>query len=157
MRIGHLYRVVGIPAHVHQWPNVTWSVEACSIQPWTPKCTVLFWLWWCKISQANSQHVKVICSWLPLTGSCLVSNNFQNLQAASACSPWRFAAIVANSFGSPVIPPGLYNTLKLGLLLSLVQTEDNPDSPNHLDVLAITSDSLIIDRYSFIKYTYPFW
>ncbi|NP_001311369.1 minichromosome maintenance domain-containing protein 2 [Danio rerio] len=116
MRIGHLYRVVGIPAHVHQWPNVTWSVEACSVQPWIPKCP------------------------------SLVSNNFQNLHTASACSPWRFAAIVANSFGSPVIPPGLYNTLKLGLLLSLLQTEDNTDSPNHLDVLALTSDSLIIDR-----------
>ncbi|XP_052398370.1 minichromosome maintenance domain-containing protein 2 [Carassius gibelio] len=123
MRIGHLYRVVGIPAHVHQWPNVTWSVEACSIQPWTPKCP------------------------------CLVSNNFQKLQTASACSPWRFAAIVANSFGSPVVPPGLYNTLKLGLLLSLVQTEDNPDSPNHLDVLALTSDTLIIDRL--MRYSLP--
>ncbi|XP_051970101.1 minichromosome maintenance domain-containing protein 2 [Xyrauchen texanus] len=116
MRIGHLYRVVGIPAHVHQWPSITWSVEACSIQPWTPKCP------------------------------CLVSNNFQNLLTASACSPWRFTAIVANSFGSPVIPPGLYNTLKLGLLLSLVQTDGNPDTPNHLDVLALTSDTLIIDR-----------
>ncbi|XP_051538860.1 minichromosome maintenance domain-containing protein 2 [Myxocyprinus asiaticus] len=116
MRIGHLYRVVGIPAHVHQWPSITWSVEACSIQPWTPKCP------------------------------CLVSNNFQNLLTASACSPWRFSAIVANSFGSPVIPPGLYNTLKLGLLLSLVQTDGNPDTPNHLDVLALTSDTLIIDR-----------
>ncbi|XP_067290396.1 minichromosome maintenance domain-containing protein 2 isoform X2 [Pseudorasbora parva] len=123
MRIGHLYRVVGIPAHVHQWPNVTWSVEACSIQPWSPKC------------------------------SCLVSKNFQNLQAASACSPWRFSAIVANSFGSPVIPPGLYNTLKLGLLLSLVQTADNPDSPNHLDVLAFTSESLIIERL--MRYSLP--
>ncbi|XP_016385499.1 MCM domain-containing protein 2-like [Sinocyclocheilus rhinocerous] len=123
MRIGHLYRVVGIPAHVHQWPNVTWSVEACSIRPWTPKCP------------------------------CLVSNNFQYLQTASACSPWKFAAIVANSFGSPVIPPGIHNTLKLGLLLSLVQTEDNPDSPNHLDVLALTSDTLIIDRL--MRYSLP--
>ncbi|KAI7792468.1 minichromosome maintenance domain-containing protein 2 isoform X2 [Triplophysa rosa] len=116
MRIGHLYRVVGIPAHVHQWPSVTWSVEACSVQPWTPKCP------------------------------CVVSKNFQNLLAASACSPWRFTAVVANSFGSPVIPPGLYNTLKLGILLSLVQSEDIPDAPNHLDVLALTSDTLIIDR-----------
>ncbi|XP_058621883.1 minichromosome maintenance domain-containing protein 2 isoform X2 [Onychostoma macrolepis] len=123
MRIGHLYQVVGIPAHVHQWPNVTWSVEACSVRPWTPKCP------------------------------CLVSNNFQNLQTAMACSPWRFAAIVANSFGSPVIPPGLYNTLKLGLLLSLVQTEDNPDFPNHLDVLALTSETLIIDRL--MRYSLP--
>ncbi|XP_065114331.1 minichromosome maintenance domain-containing protein 2 [Paramisgurnus dabryanus] len=123
MKIGHLYRIVGIPAHVHQWPNITWSVEACSVQPWA------------------------------LKRPCLVSNNFQNLLAASACSPWRFAAIVANSFGSPVIPPGLYNTLKLGLLLSLVQSEDNSDAPNHLDVLALTSDTLIIDRL--MRYSLP--
>uniref|UniRef100_A0A8C1WEI5 Minichromosome maintenance domain-containing protein 2 n=1 Tax=Cyprinus carpio TaxID=7962 RepID=A0A8C1WEI5_CYPCA len=123
MRIGHLYQVVGIPAHVHQWPNVTWSIEACSVRPWTPKCP------------------------------CLVSNNFQNLQTAMACSPWRFAAIVANSFGSPVIPPGLYNTLKLGLLLSLVQTKDNPESPYNLDVLALTSETLIIDRL--MRYSLP--
>lgn len=153
MRIGHLYQVVGIPAHVHQWPNVTWSVEACSVRPWTPKCKTLFWLWWYKNNQNYAQHVKVICFWLPFTAPCLVSNNFQNLQTAMACSPWRFAAIVANSFGSPVIPPGLYNTLKLGLLLSLVQTEDNPDSPNHLDVLALTSETLIIDRSGFFKCT----
>lgn len=38
MRIGRLYRVLGIPAHVHQWPNITWSVEANSIQPWEPEC-----------------------------------------------------------------------------------------------------------------------
>uniref|UniRef100_A0A8C1B3V4 Minichromosome maintenance domain-containing protein 2 n=1 Tax=Cyprinus carpio carpio TaxID=630221 RepID=A0A8C1B3V4_CYPCA len=123
MRIGHLYQVVGIPAHVHQWPNVTWSIEACSVRPWTPKCP------------------------------CLVSNNFQNLQTAMACSPWRFAAIVANSFGSLVIPPGLYNTLKLGLLLSLVQTKDNPESPYNLDVLALTSETLIIDRL--MRYSLP--
>ncbi|XP_030625838.1 minichromosome maintenance domain-containing protein 2 [Chanos chanos] len=116
MRIGRLYRVVGIPAHVHQWPNVTWSVEASCVQPWTPE--------------------------LP----CTLSENFQALLAATAGFPWRFSAIVANSFGSSVVPPGLYATLKLGLLLSLVQTEEDPDSHNHLDVLALTSETLILDR-----------
>lgn len=38
MGIGRLYRVLGIPAHVHQWPNITWSVEANSVQPWEPEC-----------------------------------------------------------------------------------------------------------------------
>lgn len=38
MRIGRLYRVLGIPAHVHQWPSITWSVEANSVQPWEPEC-----------------------------------------------------------------------------------------------------------------------
>lgn len=38
MRIGRLYRVLGIPAHVHQWPNITWSVEANSVRLWEPEC-----------------------------------------------------------------------------------------------------------------------
>lgn len=38
MRIGRLYRVLGIPAHVHQFPSITWSVEANSVQPWEPEC-----------------------------------------------------------------------------------------------------------------------
>ncbi|KAL7840703.1 hypothetical protein AOLI_G00260260 [Acnodon oligacanthus] len=117
MKIGLVYRVVGIPAHVHQCPKVTWSIEACSIQA------------------------------VKFEYPCLISDNFQALLAASACSPWRFSAIIANSFGSAVLPPGLYSTLKLVLLLSLVQTEGaNPDAHNHLDVLALTSDTLIIDR-----------
>uniref|UniRef100_A0A8C7NK48 Minichromosome maintenance domain-containing protein 2 n=1 Tax=Oncorhynchus mykiss TaxID=8022 RepID=A0A8C7NK48_ONCMY len=117
MRIGRLYRVLGIPAHVHQWPNVTWSVEANSVQPWEPE----------------------------YTGT--ISSNFQALLTATACSPWRFSAIVANTFGSPVVPPGLYSTLKLGLLLSLVQgREDNPDSLHCLDLLALTTDTLILER-----------
>ncbi|TRY69915.1 hypothetical protein DNTS_015368 [Danionella cerebrum] len=88
-----------------------------------------------------------------LRGSRLVSNNFQNMHAALACSPWSFAAVVANSFGSPVMPPGLFNTLKLGILLSLVQSEDNPDSVGHLDVLALGRDSMIIDRL--MQYSLP--
>ncbi|KAJ8413374.1 hypothetical protein AAFF_G00093700 [Aldrovandia affinis] len=118
MTMGRLYRVVGIPAHVHQWPEVTWSVEANGVQPWTPE--------------------------YPSS----VSANFQALLASSACSPWRFSAVVANTFGSPVVPPGLFSTLRLALLLSLVvqNREDDPDSLNYLDVLALTNDTLIIDR-----------
>ncbi|KAG9347960.1 hypothetical protein JZ751_003977 [Albula glossodonta] len=115
--MGQPYRVVGIPAHVHQWPNVTWSIEANNVQLWTPEYP------------------------------SLISRNFHALLAASACSPWRFSAIVANTFGSCVVPPGMYRTLRLALLLSLVQTrEDDPDSLNYLDILALTNDSLIIDR-----------
>ncbi|XP_062841477.1 minichromosome maintenance domain-containing protein 2 isoform X2 [Trichomycterus rosablanca] len=117
MKIGQLYRVVGIPTHVQQWPNLTWSIEACSVQTHTP-----------------DYH-------------SLVSNNFKALHTASACSPWRFSAIVANSFGLAVVPPGLYSTLKLSLLLSLVQTNrEYSDAHNHLDVLALTSETYIIER-----------
>nr|XP_015208862.1 PREDICTED: MCM domain-containing protein 2 isoform X1 [Lepisosteus oculatus] len=114
---GRLYRIIGIPAHVHQWPNVTFSVEANSVQPWVPECP------------------------------SFISDNFQALLSATACSPWRFPAIVANAFGSQIVPPGLYNTLKLCLLLSLVQTAgEDRETLSYLDVLALTTDTLVIDR-----------
>ncbi|XP_071341353.1 minichromosome maintenance domain-containing protein 2 isoform X2 [Trachinotus anak] len=117
MRIGRLYRVLGIPAHVHQWPNITWSVEANTVQPWEPEYP----------------HK--------------VSVSFQQLLKATASSPWRFPAIVAHCFGLDIAPPGLYNTLKMGLLLSLVQTRaDEKDTFSNLDLLVITTDTLILDR-----------
>ncbi|KAM9839693.1 minichromosome maintenance domain-containing protein 2 [Aulostomus maculatus] len=117
MRIGGLYRVLGIPAHVHQWPNITWSVEANSIQPWEPEYP----------------HK--------------ISSNFQELLKTTAGSPWRFSAIVAHCFGLDIAPPGLFNTLKLGLLLSLVQSrEDTKNTFHSLDVLVVTTDTLIVDR-----------
>ncbi|XP_033494255.1 minichromosome maintenance domain-containing protein 2 [Epinephelus lanceolatus] len=117
MRIGRLYRVLGIPAHVHQWPNITWSVEANSVQPWEPEYP------------------------------CKVSASFQELLKATAGSRWRFSAIVAHCFGLDVAPPGLYNTLKLGLLLSLVQTRaDAKEKSNNLDLLVVTTDTLILER-----------
>lgn len=36
MRLGHLYRVLGFPAHVHQWQSISWSVEANNVQLWEP-------------------------------------------------------------------------------------------------------------------------
>ncbi|KAM7390527.1 hypothetical protein PAMA_008607 [Pampus argenteus] len=117
MRIGQLYRVLGIPAHVHQWPNITWSVEANSIQPWEPEYP----------------HK--------------IGANFQELLKATAGSPWRFSAILAHSFGLGISPPGLYNTLKLCLLLSLVQTRaDTKNTFHSLDLLVVTTDTLILDR-----------
>ncbi|XP_076017229.1 minichromosome maintenance domain-containing protein 2 [Genypterus blacodes] len=117
MRIGQLYRVIGIPAHVHQWPLITCSVEANSVQPWQPECP----------------HA--------------VSASFQSLITFTACSPWRFSAIAAHCFGLDVAPPGLHNNLKLGLLLSLVQTRaDAKDTFHSLDLLVLTTDTLIGDR-----------
>ncbi|XP_056220463.1 minichromosome maintenance domain-containing protein 2 [Seriola aureovittata] len=117
MRIGRLYRVLGIPVHVHQWPNITWSVEANSVRLWEPEYP----------------HK--------------VSVSFQELLKATASSPWRFPAIVAHYFGLDMAPPGLYNTLKLCLLLSLVQTRaDAKDTFHYLDLLVVTTDTLILDR-----------
>uniref|UniRef100_A0A672YFK3 Minichromosome maintenance domain containing 2 n=2 Tax=Sphaeramia orbicularis TaxID=375764 RepID=A0A672YFK3_9TELE len=117
MRIGQLYSVVGIPAHVHQWPHITWSIEANNIQPW----------------ESEYPHK--------------VSVNLQELLKATAGSPWRFSAIIAHCFGLDVAPPGLYNTLKLCLMLSLVQTKvDVKETFHSLDLLVITTDTLIIDR-----------
>ncbi|XP_026218529.1 minichromosome maintenance domain-containing protein 2 isoform X2 [Anabas testudineus] len=118
MRIGRLYRVLGIPAHVHQWPNITCSVEANSVQLWEPEYP----------------HK--------------VSASFQDLFKATSSSPWRFSAILAHCFGLNVAPPGLYNTLKLAVLLSLVQSStDAKDKIFHnLDLLVVTTDTLIVHR-----------
>lgn len=76
-----------------------------------------------------------------------VSTSFQEMWKATACSPWRFSAVVAQCFGLEVAPPGLYNTLKLALLLSLVQTRaDAKDTFHNLDLLVVTTDTLIPDR-----------
>ncbi|XP_008306000.1 minichromosome maintenance domain-containing protein 2 isoform X2 [Cynoglossus semilaevis] len=117
MRIGQLYQVIGIPAQVHQWPSISWIVEANNIQPWQP------------------------------TYPSNISANFNSLLKATASSPWRFPAVVAHCFGLDLAPPGLHNTLKLGLLLSLVQTRADTEETHHnLDVLVVACDTLIIDR-----------
>ncbi|KAM9712424.1 minichromosome maintenance domain-containing protein 2 [Menidia menidia] len=117
MKLGRPYRVLGIPAHVHQWPSVTWSIEANGVQLLEPKC------------------------------SHKVSPRFLELLNCMSSSPWMFSAIVTHCFGLDVAPSGLYNTLKLSLLLSLVQTKtDANDTFHNLDLLVVTSDSLILDR-----------
>ncbi|XP_072306880.1 minichromosome maintenance domain-containing protein 2 [Eucyclogobius newberryi] len=117
MGIGQTYKVLGIPAHVHQWPHITWSIEANSIQPWQPEC------------------------------SSKVSATFLELLRTTAGSPWRFSAIAAHCFGLEIAPPGLYNSLKLCLLLSLVQTtSDSKKMFHNLDILVCTTDSLVLDR-----------
>lgn len=68
---------------------------------------------------------------------------------AAACSPWRFAAVAAQCFGLAVAPPGLHNTLKLALLLSLVQTKAHTEGISHnVALLVLTTDTLIPDRYA---------
>ncbi|AWP20689.1 putative MCM domain-containing protein 2 isoform 4 [Scophthalmus maximus] len=117
MTIGRLYRVLGIPAHVHQWPNLTWSVEANGVRPWEPEYL------------------------------CNISVGFQELLRATASSPWRFSAIAAHGFGLDIAPPGSYDTLKLGLLLSLVQTRaDAEEACHNLDLLVVATDTLVFDR-----------
>ncbi|CAL8399371.1 unnamed protein product [Gadus morhua 'NCC'] len=117
MELGRLYRVLGIPALVHQWPGLTWSVEASSVQPCEPV--------------------------YPHT----VSGDLQALLKATSGSPWRFPGLLAHSFGSEVVPPGRYDTLKLALLLSLVQTTPETAETFHsLDLLALASDTLVIER-----------
>ncbi|XP_047205249.1 minichromosome maintenance domain-containing protein 2 isoform X1 [Girardinichthys multiradiatus] len=117
MTIGRLYRVVGIPSLVYQWPSITWSVEANSVQPW-------------ELQRCHK-----------------ASPRFLELSDCMASSPWRFPAIVAHCFGSDLTPPGSYNTLKLCLLLSLVQTRTDANEAFHnLDLLAVTDDTLVLDR-----------
>lgn len=55
--------------------------------------------------------------------------------------------MLAHCFGLDVAPLGLYDTLKLSLLLSLVQTRiDEKDTFHNLDLLVVTTDTLILDR-----------
>ena len=77
-----------------------------------------------------------------------MSGDLQALLKATSGSPWRFPGLLAHSFGSEVVPPGRYDTLKLALLLSLVQTTPETAETFHsLDLLALASDTLVIERY----------
>ncbi|XP_066482686.1 minichromosome maintenance domain-containing protein 2 [Tiliqua scincoides] len=118
MKIGSRYKVIGIPVCMQSCSQVTVCLEANSIQP----------------------------SSLP--GPSCISEKFSYLHALTSNSYWRFTAILANSFASQVLPPGIYNTLKLAILLSLVQTRDtDEEAANYLDLLVATNDSLIVDRF----------
>lgn len=84
------------------------------------------------------------CTLFPL-GPSSVSDNFKYLLSLTSSSCWRFTAVLANVFASQVVPPGTYNTLKLAILLSLVQTSEK-ENADYLDLLIMTSDTLVIDR-----------
>lgn len=76
-----------------------------------------------------------------------VSSSVQQALKATVRSPWRFAAVAAQCFGLEVAPPGLYDTFKLTLLLSLVQTKTHIEGISHnVALLVLSTDTLIPDR-----------
>ncbi|XP_027254666.1 minichromosome maintenance domain-containing protein 2 [Cricetulus griseus] len=116
MKIGNEYKIIGIPVCV-KTSQTSLCVEANSITPYTAKVP---------------------------SG---ISDNFRCLLSLTSSSCWKFTAILANIFASQIVPPGTYNLLKLCLLMSLVQTSDcNKGPEDFLDILIITSDSLLVDR-----------
>ncbi|XP_015341307.1 minichromosome maintenance domain-containing protein 2 [Marmota marmota marmota] len=116
MNIGNEYKIIGIPTCVKTSQTAV-CIEANSI---------------------TLCHLKVPSG---------ISDNFRCLLSLTSSSCWKFTAILANIFASHIVPPGTYNLLKLCLLMSLVQTSDrNKESEDCLDILIITSDTLLIDR-----------
>ncbi|KAL1775714.1 hypothetical protein HispidOSU_009212 [Sigmodon hispidus] len=116
MKIGNEYKIIGIPACV-KTSQTALCVEANSITPYTAEV------------------------------SSGINDNFRCLLSLTSSSCWKFTALLANIFASQIVPPGTYNLLKLCLLMSLVQTNDcNRDREDCLDILIITSDTLLVDR-----------
>ncbi|XP_023776731.1 minichromosome maintenance domain-containing protein 2 isoform X3 [Cyanistes caeruleus] len=93
----------------------------------------------------DKSHFRIQAFTLFLRGPSFVSENFKYLLSLTSSSRWRFTAVLANIFASQVVPPGTYNTLKLTILLSLVQTCEK-ENADYLDLLIMTSDTLVIDR-----------
>ncbi|EDL14294.1 mCG131358 [Mus musculus] len=116
MKIGNEYKIIGIPVCV-KTSQTALCVEANNITPHTAK--------------------------VPLG----ISDNFRRLLSLTSSSCWKFTAMLANVFASQIVAPGTYNLLKLCLLMSLVQTRDcNREREDCLDILVITSDTLLVDR-----------
>ncbi|XP_057646995.1 minichromosome maintenance domain-containing protein 2 [Chionomys nivalis] len=116
MKIGNEYKIIGIPVCI-KTSQTALCVEANSITPYTAKVP---------------------------SG---ISDNFGCLLSLTSASCWKFTAVLANVFASQIVPPGTYNLLKLCLLMSLVQTSDgNRDPQDCVDILIITSDTLLVDR-----------
>ncbi|XP_054446195.1 minichromosome maintenance domain-containing protein 2 [Pteronotus mesoamericanus] len=116
MSIGNEYKIIGIPTCVKTLQTSV-CIEANSITFCNPKVP---------------------------SG---ISDNFRCLLSLTASSCWKFTAILTNIFASHIVPPGTYNLLKLCLLMSLVQTSDfNKEVEDCLDILIVTSDSLLVDR-----------
>ncbi|NXW95027.1 MCMD2 protein, partial [Alopecoenas beccarii] len=115
MKMGNHYRIIGIPACVQNGLQATACIEVNSVQLCKPN------------------------------GPSFVGDNFKYLLSLTSSSHWRFTAILANIFASQVVPPGTCNTLKLTILLSLVQTCEK-ENADYLDLLIVTSDTLVIDR-----------
>ncbi|XP_065688451.1 minichromosome maintenance domain-containing protein 2 [Patagioenas fasciata] len=115
MKIGNHYKIIGIPACVQNGLQATACIEVNSVQLCKPN------------------------------GPSFVGDNFKYLLSLTSTSCWKFTAILANIFASQVVPPGTCNTLKLTILLSLVQTCEK-ENADYLDLLIVTSDTLVIDR-----------
>ncbi|XP_029447276.1 minichromosome maintenance domain-containing protein 2 [Rhinatrema bivittatum] len=117
MKIGGRYRVIGIPASVQSSSHDRLCIEANSID--------------CYIPESPSS----------------ISDRVKRLHSLTLNSPWKFTALLANIFATSIVPPGTYNTLKLCILLSLVQTcDEQKETMDYLDLLVVTSDTLIVDR-----------
>ncbi|KAM8967398.1 minichromosome maintenance domain-containing protein 2 [Pelodytes ibericus] len=117
MKLGGRYRVVGIPVCGPNGSQITVYIEANNIH----------------------QYIE--------DGPPVISGAFHSIHALTLSSPWIFTGILANVFASQVVPAGTYNTLKLCILLSLVQTSsEDRDTRNFLDLLVLASDTLIIER-----------
>ncbi|XP_018409712.1 PREDICTED: MCM domain-containing protein 2 [Nanorana parkeri] len=117
MKIGGRYRVIGIPVCGPNGAQLSFCIEA------------------------NNIHQYIAES------SLTISEALQDLHAKTFGSPWIFTGILANIFASQIVPVGTYNTLKLCILLSLVQTcNEDEDIGNTLDLLVVTSDTLIVER-----------
>ncbi|XP_038622560.1 minichromosome maintenance domain-containing protein 2 isoform X3 [Tachyglossus aculeatus] len=117
MKIGNKYGIIGIPICVKTCSQAAICIEANSIHL-------------CRTRDPSD-----------------IGDNFRNLLTMTSNSCWKFTAILANFFASQIVPPGVYTTLKLCLLMSLVQTSDKDnEAANYLDILIITSDQLLVDR-----------
>ncbi|XP_053414629.1 minichromosome maintenance domain-containing protein 2-like [Nycticebus coucang] len=116
MNIGNEYKIIGIPTCV-ETAQTTVCIEANNI---------------------------TFCNSKVPSG---ISDDFKRLLSLTSSSCWKFTAILANIFASQIVPPGTYNWLKLCLLMSLVQTSDRKkELEDCLDILIITSDTLLVDR-----------
>ncbi|XP_078543336.1 minichromosome maintenance domain-containing protein 2 isoform X2 [Lissotriton helveticus] len=117
MILGDRCKIIGIPTCLQNYSHVSFSIEANSIHHCTPP------------------------------GPFSISESMKHLHLLTMRSPWSFTAIIANVFASQLVPVGTYNTLKLCLLLSLVQTcNEDRKSATYVDCLVLTSDTLLINR-----------
>ncbi|KAM4029002.1 minichromosome maintenance domain-containing protein 2 isoform 2-T3 [Anomaloglossus baeobatrachus] len=117
MKIGGRYRVIGIPVCGLNGFQVTVCIEANNIHQYIPSSP------------------PTICK------------AFQKLHCKTLSSPWIFTGILANIFAAQVVPVGMHNTLKLCMLLSLVQTcNEDKEIGNPLDLMVVTNDIMIVER-----------
>ncbi|XP_077126720.1 minichromosome maintenance domain-containing protein 2 [Ranitomeya variabilis] len=117
MKIGGRYRVIGIPVCGLNGSRVTVCIEANNFH------------------QYIASYPHTICK------------AFQKLHLKTLSSPWIFTGILANIFAAQVFPVGMHNTLKLCMLLSLVQTcNEDKEIGNPLDLMVVTNDTMIVER-----------